>query len=73
MKIEKAFFKIFVNLLLFNFFIYLIVIGQKNIGMVKWVAEVINIGSLKQVGLCIMIFAILGLLLQLYTYNKKYQ
>lgn len=73
MKIDKAFFKIFVNLLIFNFFIYLIVIGQKNIGMVKWVAKVINIDSLKQVGLCIMIFAILGLLLQLYTYNKKYQ
>lgn len=73
MKENKSLLKIFGNFLFFSLFIYLIVIGQKNIGPVKWVANVLNIDNIRSVGLCIMIVAILGLLVQLYNYNKKYQ
>lgn len=65
--------KVIGNLIAFSFFIYLIVIGQKNIGLVIWIGDTLQITNLKPIGLCIMIIAMLGMLYQLYCYNKKFQ
>lgn len=73
MKEDKTLIKAIAHFVFFSFLISLIVMGQKNIGLVKWIGNVFQITNLKPIGLGIMIIAILGLLFQLYCYNKKYQ
>lgn len=65
--------KVIGNLIAFSLFIYLIVIGQKNIGLVIWIGDTCQITNLKPIGLCIMVIAMLGILYQLFCYNKKFQ
>lgn len=48
--------KIVINIVMFILFLSMIIIGQKNIGIQ---------------GLCIMLVGLIGLLTQLFLYNKK--
>ena len=73
MECYKKIIKVAGNVVLFCMLIYLIIIGQKNIGLVKKTAEVLGVTNLGAVGLCIMLIGLFGLLVQLYFYNKKYQ
>lgn len=65
--------KIILNIALFSLFIYLVIVGQKNGWPVKWLVDIFNISNVRAMGLGIMIVGLIGLLLQLYSYNKRFQ
>lgn len=65
--------KIILNIALFSLFIYLVIVGQKNGWPVKWLVDIFKISNVRAMGLGIMIVGLIGLLLQLYSYNKRYQ
>lgn len=69
----KVILKIALNVVLFGLFIYLIIVGQKNSLPVKWLGDVLKVSNVRAVGLSIMMIGLIGLLLQLYSYNKRYQ
>lgn len=65
--------KIILNIALFSLFTYLVIVGQKNGWPVKWLVDIFKISNVRAMGLGIMIVGLIGLLLQLYSYNKRYQ
>lgn len=69
----KAILKLVLNIVLFFLFIYLVIAGQKNGWPVKWLVQVFKVSNIRAMGLGIMIVGLIGLLLQLYSYNKRYQ
>lgn len=73
MERQKSVIKSAVNLVLFVLFLYLIIIGQKNSGPVVWLAAVLHTASVRPVGIGIMLIAVVGLLSQLYCYNRRYR
>ncbi len=64
---------ILLQLLLFCFLLTLVVLGQKNLGPVIWMAELLGTKNIRMVGVCVMIIAIFGMLGQLNSYNRKYR
>ncbi|MGB4659622.1 MAG: hypothetical protein WBI07_10600 [Mobilitalea sp.] len=73
MKNRVATIAVFGKIALFCFLIYLVIVGQKNLGPVQWVAKALNTTNVRPIGVCFMIVALIGLLCQLYCYNRKYQ
>ncbi|MDF2612216.1 MAG: hypothetical protein K0S71_2 [Clostridia bacterium] len=73
MKEEKTISKVAGNLVLFSALIYLIISSQKNLGLAEWIANSLGTESVRPIGVGIMITALIGILLQLYCYNKTYQ
>ncbi|SCP95486.1 DUF6903 family protein [Anaerobium acetethylicum] len=73
MEEKAAKLKTGLNALLLMFFVYLIIVGQKNIGPVKWLYGIFKTPDISQVGLAVMVAALAGILAQLYFYNRKYQ
>lgn len=59
------------NIVSFSLCIYLIIAGQMNARIVKWAAEVLKVTNIRAIGLSIMIIGLIGLLVQLYCYNKR--
>lgn len=73
MERSKTIVKLIGTLVLFSLFIYLVVIGQMNIGLVKWITKRYEVTNIRPIGLSVMIVGLIGLLSQLYFYNKKYR
>lgn len=73
MKEGKMIFKVVGNIIIFCALIYLILAGQKNLGIVPWIANILVTTNVRPIGVGVMIASLIGLLIQLYCYNKKYQ
>lgn len=69
----KAILKLVLNIALFSLYIYLVIAGQKNGWPVKWLVDIFKVSNVRAMGLGIMIVGLIGLLLQLYSYNKRCQ
>lgn len=73
MERRKAMIKAAVNLVLFLLFLYLVIAGQKNSGPVAYLAAALHTGAVRPVGVGVMLAAVIGLLGQLYYYNRRYR
>lgn len=70
---HKNVIKIVANLVAFCISIFLIIMGQKNSGLVNKIAVKLNVEIIGYVGLAMMLVGLSILLIQLYNYNKHYR
>lgn len=73
MKQRKVIVSAIINLSLFGFLVTLVVLGQKNMGPVIWLADILGTKNIRSVSVGVMVVAVFGLLGQLNAYNHKYR
>lgn len=71
-SMKKAF-RVFGNLMFIILFLYMVIAGQMNTGLVKALESSIGVTRQGVVGLSFMLLGLCGLIFELYLYNRKHR
>lgn len=69
----KKVFRIFQHVVFFILFLYLVIAGQMNSGLVKVIEKATGVTKQGVIGLGFMLLGLCGFIYELHFYNKKYR